>query len=112
MKTIWRKAAGIAILIAFAVTAALLAPAYYRNLQLEQSLERLVAQEDINERSDEELRGAIVSEGRRLGIILDPAQVRVDRALGPLRIEARYIVHVDLSIYTVDLHFRAGSGAR
>ncbi len=61
MNTFWRKAAGIAILVAFAVTVALLAPAYYRNLQLEQSLERLVAQEEISQRSDEELRGAIVS---------------------------------------------------
>ncbi|MCP5117466.1 MAG: DUF4845 domain-containing protein [bacterium] len=112
MKSIARKAAGITILVALAATVVLLAPAYYRNLQLEGSLERLVAQEDVGQRSDDELRAAIASQARALGIPIDTTQVRVDRALGPLRIEVRYIVQVDLEIYTVDLHFRAGSGAR
>ncbi|MCW5977178.1 MAG: hypothetical protein KIT09_03835 [Bryobacteraceae bacterium] len=108
----WRVAGAIAILAVLAAGAALLTPAYWRNLRFEQYLENLVSEADIEKRPDDFVRVAVAGRAASLGIPLRPEDVRVDRGAGRLRIETRYVVRVDVPIYTVDLHFRANSGAR
>lgn len=112
MKKILRIGAGVAILVILALTAILLAPTYSRHVQLEQFMEEIAAEQGAVERSDEMLRVAVASEAARLGIPLRAEQVQVERSNGSTGIKARYNVRIDLPIYTVDLHFRAGSGAR
>lgn len=112
MSNTWRIAAGIAILVILAATAVLLAPFYVRNMQLQQFLEESRQQQGVENKSAEMLQVAVADKAAQLGIPLRPEQVRVDRTGGSLRIEARYIVRIDLPVYTVDLHFHAGSGAR
>lgn len=112
MTSKWRVAAGVVILALLAGSVVVLAPTYYRHFRLEQSLEGLVSGEGAVDRSDEELRRQAVAGAVAVGIPLREDQIRVSRSGGALRIEARYIVRVDVPAYTVDLHFRAGSGAR
>ena len=112
MKNTLRTAAGIAVLGALALTAILLAPAYVRNMKLQQFLAETVGDPTSLERPVEMLQVDVADKAARLGIPLRPSQVSIDRSGGSLRIEARYIVRVDLPVYTVDLHFRARSGAR
>ena len=112
MSNTWRIAAGIAILVILAATAVLLAPSYVRNMQLQQFLEESLQQQGVEDKPTEMLQVAVADKAAQLGIPLRPEQVRVDRTGGSLRIEARYIVRIDLPVYTVDLHFRAGSGAQ
>jgi hypothetical protein len=55
----------------------------------------------------------IAEQAARLGVPLPIDQVRVAKsAEGGVFLEARYLVHVDLLVYTVDLHFRPSAGAR
>ena len=112
MGNTWRITAGIAILAILAAAAVLLAPSYVRNVQLQQSLEEIVRQPEVESRSTEMLQVAVADQAGRLGIPLRPEQVQVDRTGGSVRIRVLYFVRIDLPVYTVDLHFRAGSGAR
>jgi hypothetical protein len=38
--------------------------------------------------------------------------VHIERTAESVRIDVRYVVHVDLPLYTVDLHFYPGAGSR
>lgn len=107
-----RVAGAVVIMSILGASAILLAPAYWRNLLLQQQLEHIVAEPDIEKRSDETVQSSVCSKARSLGIALNPDQVRVDRTSGHLHVDARYVVRVDVSVYTVDLHFRASSGAK
>ncbi len=108
----WRIAGGMAVLAVLLAAAVVLAPSYVSNLKLQQYVEQLVRDPETRGRPDELIRIDVADRAARLGIRLKPEEVRIDRGAGGLRIEARYIVRVDLPVYTVDLHFRAGSGAR
>ena len=112
MKKTLRILAGVAILLILVTMAVLLAPTYVRHVQLEQFMEEAASEPNAGEGSDEMLRVAVFNEAARLGIPLNLDQVRVERSDGTVRINVRYYVRIDLPIYTVDLHFRAGSGAR
>ena len=107
-----RTIAGIAILVILAVMAAVLAPSYVRNVRLRQYLEAVVRRPEMRALPDDRVRAAVADRAARLGIPLKPSDIRLDRSMGGLRIEARYIVRIDLPIYTVDLHFRAGGRSR
>ena len=107
-----RVAAAVAILSILVGGVILLAPAYWRNLKLQQHLESIVSEPDVEKRPDEQLQTAVSTKAASLGIQFNPDQVRVDRTSGTLHVEARYVVHVDVPLYTVDLHFRAASGAK
>ena len=54
----------------------------------------------------------MIERAAALGIPPRAVEVRIDRTGGGFRMEARYVVRLDLAVYVVDLHFRAGSGAR
>jgi hypothetical protein len=101
-----RTAAGVAVLIGLLGFGALLAPVYYRNYQFSQSLSDLVVDSDVVKQSDEALRAAVVDRAAQFGLKVHSDQVRLGRRDRRLRIEVRYKVPVDMSLYTVDLHFR------
>ena len=105
---------GLAILIVavLAAAAVLLAPAYLRNMRFQEYLNALGNQPAPDQQSEERLRIEIVSQATRMGLPVRPGDVRVQRTAGRLRLEVRYVVRVDLPIYTVDLHFRAQGGSR
>lgn len=105
---------GLAILIVAVLVAAavLLAPSYARNMEFQAYLNKLANTPAPDQQSEERLRIEIVSQATRMGLPVRPGDVRVQRAAGRLRLEVRYVVRVDLPIYTVDLHFRAQGGSR
>ena len=112
MARTWRIVGALVILGVLAAGAVLLAPAYWRNLRLEQYLESMVSQPDSEKRSDQLLQVDVAGKAASLGVPLRPEEVRIDRSAGRLRIETKYVVRIDVPIYTVDLHFRANSGAK
>jgi hypothetical protein len=107
-----RLAGAVVILAVLAGSAVLLAPAYWRNLRLQQQLEGMVSEPDLQKRPDEQLRVSVAGMAASLGIRLRQDEVRIDRTGGRFRVEAKYVVRVDIPVYTVDLHFRAASGAK
>jgi len=103
----WRWAAGAAVLGALLGFGVLLVPHYRRNATFEQALEGIVRQGELPE---EVLRTRVLDQAARLGLGVRAGQVRVRRTEAGVRIEVRYAIPVDLSVYTVDLHFRARAG--
>ena len=108
---IWRTLAGLAILAVMIAGAVLITPAYVRNWRFRQAVDEYLGQPDIAARSDEVICAEVADQAASLGITVKQGDVRVERATGRLRVEVRYLYHVDLLLYTVDLHFRAGGWA-
>lgn len=106
-----RIALALALLVAFIGLVAELLPPYFRYLEFQRSLERIVADPVSRERPVAATSAAVVNEAARLGVPLRLGQVRVEKIDGRVRVEALYSVRVDLAIYTVDLHFRPRAGA-
>jgi hypothetical protein len=103
----WRIAAGCLVFAAMARFALLLGPVYYRNLEFHSALELVAARPAA---SDDELRVAVLQNAARFRLPVSQDQVRVDRRENRLRIDVRYAVPVNLSIYSVDLHFHPAAG--
>ena len=105
----WRIAAGVAVLVVFALIAILLAPPYYHDWQLQRYLVALVHDRATVNRPPDLIRALVVDKAAALGLPVRTPDVHVTRSNGNVKIEALYIVHIDLPVYTVDLHFRPGA---
>jgi hypothetical protein len=109
---IWRILGAVTILVVLLAAALWLAPAYVRHYRLQRAMDALVAEPGIAQRPLEVVQVAVAAKAASLGVGIRPEEVRVDMTSSRLRVEVRYIVRVDLPVYTVDLHFRAHSQAR
>lgn len=103
-----RIAAGIGVLVLLVLIALLLAPPYYHDWQLQQFLGALAHDPATPARSVDLVRALVVDRAASLDLPVRTPDVHVTRTGGKLRIEVLYIVHIDLPVYTVDLHFRPG----
>lgn len=104
MKAI-RIGSGVLILVLLAGFGLMLIPHYLRNYRFEQRLEAIAAQPENSSIPDEMVRTRVTDSASNLGIPLRNDQVKVIRVPQHLKIEVRYIVPVDLPVYSVDLHF-------
>lgn len=112
MAKAWRIVGALFILAVLAGAAVWLAPAYVRHFRFERALEAVLAEPGIARRPAEAVQVAVAARAASLGIPVKPEQVRVEWRGGRMRAEVRYVVRVDLPLYTVDLHFRADGRAR
>ena len=96
------------MLVLLALIAVLLAPPYYHDWQLQRYLKALVQDQAVANRSTDLIRALIVDKAAGLGLPVRTADVHVTRTNNKTKIEVLYIVHIDLPVYTVDLHFRPG----
>lgn len=108
----WRVAVALAILGVFAAALLWLAPVYLRHYRFERAVEGLMAEPGLAERPAELVQVAVAARAAALGLPLKPEQVRVGASSGRLEVEVRYVVRIDLPVYTVDLHFRVRSRSR
>jgi hypothetical protein len=100
-----RLAAGIGVLVLLALVAMALAPAYYRDWQLKRYLHALVEDPAIARKPADFVEAAVVDRAASMGLPVHITDVHVTIGAKPA-IQVLYVVHVDLPIYTVDLHFR------
>jgi Domain of unknown function (DUF4845) len=108
----WRLAAGAAVLAVMALLAVRLVPIYFRNLELQRYVEDVSHRADARAASDDVLRTRVLSKASQLDLPVMPDDVQIQRSADRVRIEVRYIVRVDLPLYTVNLHFYPGAGSR
>ncbi len=116
----WRIVAAAVVLAALAFFAALFAPIYYRNLQLQKFVGSLPqrlesASTDGPEPPDDVVRAWVVDRARDLKLPVQNGDIRILRAPGTgrvQRIDVHYMVRVDFPGYTVNLHFYPGAGSR
>ncbi|MBI3679571.1 MAG: hypothetical protein HY235_04165 [Acidobacteria bacterium] len=109
---LWRRLAGIAVLVALLLFCALLVNPYVQNWKLQRYLEETAFAPQTQPQPAEVLTASVVDYAARLGLPVKADQVRVSKSEAGVFIEARYFVRVDLLLYTVDLHFRPSAGAR
>ena len=105
-----RVAAGVAVLLALAGITALMVPPYLESWQLQRYLSDLVEDRAAIAKTPDAIQIMVLNKAATLGLPLHGDDVKVTAANGTIHIQALYIVHVDLRLYTVDLHFRPEAG--
>jgi hypothetical protein len=108
----WRIAAGVALLVLLALLAVLLTPPYYENWKLQRYLSALAHDPASAHRSSDLLRALVVDKAAGMGIPVRTGDVHVTQGPNSTRIEVLYVIHIDLPVHTVDLHFRPAAAAR
>jgi hypothetical protein len=104
-----RMAAAALIILGLAVLGARLLPIYLDNMQLQSYVEGITHDASSRTRPDDFLRVAVMEKAASLGLPVGADNVHIKRSEDDLRIDVRYVVRVDLPMYTVDLHFYPGS---
>ena len=105
----WRIAGGIVVLIVLLLMGVLLAPPYYENWRLQRYLSALARDPASHQRSIDLLRALVVDKAASMGLPVRIGDVQITPGPGAPKIEVLYVVHVELPLYTVDLHFRPGA---
>ena len=107
----WRIAAAILVIAGLVGLAAMLAPVYIHNLELQNFVSDLASRSDTPAKSDDLLRTWVVDKAHDLDLPIKPESVRILRSSEGMRIDVRYQVRVDIPGYTVNLHFYPGAGS-
>jgi len=108
----WRIVAAAVVLAALLAFAALFAPIYYRNLELQNFVSGVAQRVENQTNSDDVLRTWVLDKAHELDLPVKEDNVQVIRSREGVRIDVRYFVRVTLPGYTVDLHFYPGAGSR
>lgn len=108
----WRIAAGVAVLLALLGFAALFAPIYVRNLELQDYVSGMTHRAGSQTQPDDVLRSQVLDKAHTLELPVKEDDVHITRPPEGMRIDVRYFVRVDLPGYTVNLHFYPGAGSR
>jgi len=105
-----RVAAGVVVLLALAAIGVILIPPYAANWHLQRYINALIDDPATASQPPEAVRAQVVQKAASLGLPLTAQDVQVGRSYNAIRIDALYVVHVDIAGYTVDLHFRPAAG--
>ncbi|HLG99952.1 MAG TPA: DUF4845 domain-containing protein [Bryobacteraceae bacterium] len=105
-----RVAAGILVLLALVGVALVLLPPYASNWRFQRYLNQLADDPATASAPPDEVQAKITREAQSLGLPLAAHDVQITRSQNAIRIDALYVVHVDIIGYTVDLHFRPAVG--
>ncbi|HYK17924.1 MAG TPA: hypothetical protein VEV37_07875 [Bryobacteraceae bacterium] len=105
-----RVTAGVLVLAALTLVGAVLIRPYAANWKLQRYLNDLTDDPATAGQPPESTRSKIVEKASALGLPLSREGVQVTPSQNALRIDALYVVHVDIAGYTVDLHFRPAAG--
>lgn len=103
---LWRVAAGLAMLAGMLVVGLFLIPPYVENWKLQRYINDLAQDPGTVQKPPDVIRANIVEKAASLGLPVHTDDVRVTKTGDAYKIDVLYVVHVDLSGYTVDLHFR------
>jgi len=107
----WRIAAAIVILGGLAFFAAMFAPIYIHNMQLQNFVSDIAVRPDTAVKSDDLLRTWVLEKANDLKLPVRANNVRILHSRDGTRIDVRYFVRVSFPGYTVDLHFYPGAGS-
>jgi hypothetical protein len=108
----WRVGAGAAVLVVLAVMGARLVPIYFHNIELQQFVEDVTHRATAPTSSDDMLRTWVLNKAADLDLPVRADNIQIQRSPESVRIVVRYVVRVDMPLYTVNLHFYPGAGSR
>jgi hypothetical protein len=104
--------AAAAVLVALLAFAAMFAPIYYRNLELQNFVSGATQRVENQTNSDDVLRTSVLDKAHALDLPVREDNVHIIHSKEGLRIDVHYSVRVTVPGYTVDLHFYPGAGSR
>jgi len=107
-----RQAAGIAVLAVLAFLGARLIPIYVHDQELQRFVQDAAHRPQAATSSDDVLRAWVLTKAADLELPVTASNIRIQRAAGTVHMDVRYVVRVDLPLYTVDLHFYPGAGSK
>jgi hypothetical protein len=97
-----RRLAAVAVLIALLAIGGMLLVPYAKNFQFQESLDTIVD----HATDADSLRASAVDKAAGLGLPLRGSDIKViPKPGGGFKVEAIYLVRVDMGFYAVDLHF-------
>ncbi len=108
----WRIALGILVLLAFVVLGAFLLPIYLHNLEFQRYVSAVAEDPKTHDTNDGLIRSKLVDKAEELKLPVHFDNIQIARSAENVKITVRYIVHVNLLVYAVDLHFYPGAGSR
>ena len=108
----WRIGAGAAVLVALVVMGARLVPIYVHYIELQQFVEDVAHRPAAPTSSDDILRTWVLDKAADLDLPVRADNIQIQRSPESVRIVVRYVVRVDMPLYTVNLHFYPGAGSR
>lgn len=101
----WRIVLAIAVLLVLGRLALSMAPVYFRNMELRRFVSKTASSPENRNKPDEILRMSILDKSAALGLPVRSENVTIRHSANTLLIDIRYVVRVNLPLYTVDLHF-------
>ena len=107
-----RIASALLILAIVSMLGARLLPLYIDNVRLQSYVEGIAQNAAARTQPEEAVRVEVLEKAALLGLPIKADNVRIQRSDDSMRIDVRYVVRVDLPLYTVDLHFYPGAGSR
>ena len=108
----WRIAVAIVVLAGLIFFAAMFAPIYVHNLELQNFVTGVAARADTQSKSDDLVRTWVLDKAHQLDLPVRADNVKIEHSPDGTRIDVRYQVRVDFPGYTVNLHFYPGAGSR
>ena len=100
---------GIAIFGAVILVGIKVIPPYFSNYELQDSIKDEAVQSTYTQRTEDDIREAIIKDARKYDIALTPKQVHVTRVgsivSGSISIEAEYSVPIELPGYSTIIEF-------
>jgi hypothetical protein len=86
-----------------------LAPPYFAEYEFQDAIKNEATLSTYSTKSEDAIRDTIYKKAQDLDIPITPDQIKVQRigpqATGTVAIETNYVVHLDMPLYPVDLHF-------
>ena len=108
----WRLALGGLVLLALLTLGGFLLPVYLHNLEFQRYVSA-VAEDPKTQKSDDSIvRSRLVDKADELKLPVRFDNIQIGRTADTVKITVRYVVHVNLLVYAVDLHFYPGAGSR
>lgn len=105
-----RVTAGILVLLLMAGLGAALIPSYIENWRLQRYFNELLDDPATATLPPEVIKTRLASKAATLGLPMRSEDVKVTPTGNAVRVEALYLVHIDVAGYAVDLHFRPAAG--
>jgi len=108
----WRLALGALVILVLIALGLALTPIYLHNLSFQHYVSALAEDPRTHERDDSLIRSSLVEKADELKLPVHFENIQITRTAETVRITVRYVVHVNLVVYAVDLHFYPGAGSR
>ena len=104
---------GVLVVVAIALLGLKVVPPYFSNYQFEDYIKNEAMQSTYTQRSEDDIREAVIKHAREYDIDLTAKQVRVIRTgsggTGTLAIETEYSVPLELPGYSTTLEFHTST---